>query len=101
MKSADRKSQLGTVRKGGAHLQGKPRLRQGTRVMVAPTLNLSDSKSLSRDQEARFWDEHDFTNFFARTEGVKVKIARSFAERVRSAGRKRTTQGRRVKRTLS
>lgn len=44
---------------------------------------------LTREQEARFWDDHDFADFWAETEGVNVKVARSFAERVRSAARKR------------
>ncbi|HLG41744.1 MAG TPA: CopG family antitoxin [Planctomycetota bacterium] len=43
----------------------------------------------SREQEARFWEDHDFAEFWAQTEGVDVEVARSFAQQVRSAARKR------------
>jgi predicted DNA binding CopG/RHH family protein len=46
-------------------------------------------RGLTRSQESQFWDQHDFADFWAQTEGVPVQVARSFAQRVRSAARKR------------
>jgi len=43
----------------------------------------------SREHDARFWEDHDFADYWAQTEGVDVAVARSFARQVRSAARKR------------
>lgn len=44
---------------------------------------------LSRRSESRFWDHHDFADYWAQMEGVNVKVAHSFARGVRAAARKR------------
>jgi len=51
--------------------------------------NSGGSRARSRSEEARFWADHDFADFWAQSRGVDVTVARSLAEGVRAAARKR------------